>query len=122
MTVHTEIADYNKEFCEGAVLITDYSSVNFDFAYLGKPIIYSQFDKDTFYQGHLYNPGYFKYDRDGFGPVITELDKVVDELIELMKNDCKNKEEYLARSKAFYYYRDNNNCERIRQAIKGLWE
>ena len=122
VTVHTEIADYNKEFCEGAVLITDYSSVNFDFAYLGKPIIYSQFDKDTFYQGHLYNPGYFKYDRDGFGPVITELDKVVDELIELMKNDCKNKEEYLARSKAFYYYRDNNNCERIRQAIKGLWE
>ncbi|MBO5909034.1 MAG: CDP-glycerol glycerophosphotransferase family protein [Clostridia bacterium] len=55
VTVHTEIADYNKEFCEGAVLITDYSSVAFDFAYLGKPVIYSQFDKETFYQGHLYN-------------------------------------------------------------------
>ena len=122
VTVHTEIADYNKEFCEGAVLITDYSSVNFDFAYLGKPIIYSQFDKETFYQGHLYDPGYFKYDEDGFGPVLTELDEVVEELIALMKNDCKNKEEYLARSNAFYYYRDGNNCERIHQAIKDLWE
>lgn len=121
VTVHTEIADYNKEFCEGAVLITDYSSVAFDFAYLGKPIIYSQFDKDTFYQGHLYEAGYFKYEKDGFGPVITELDKVVDEIIALMKNDCKNKEEYLARSNAFYFYRDKNNCERIHKAIKDMW-
>ncbi len=120
VTVHAEIADYNKEFCEGAVLITDYSSVAFDFAYLGKPIIYSQFDKDTFYQGHLYNAGYFRYDKDGFGPVITELDKIVDEIVDLMKNDCKNKDEYLARSNAFYFYRDKNNCERIHKAIKDL--
>lgn len=121
VTVHTEIADYNKEFCEGAVLITDYSSVAFDFAYLGKPIIYSQFDKETFYQGHLYEAGYFDYARDGFGPVITELDKVVEEIIDLMKNDCKNKEEYLERSNKFYFYRDKKNCERIHKAIRELW-
>lgn len=120
VTVHTEIADYRKEFCEGAVLITDYSSVNFDFAYLGKPIIYSQFDKETFYQGHLYNAGYFSYERDGFGPVITELDKVVEEIIDLMKNNCKNKAEYLERSNRFYFYRDKKNCERIHKAIKEM--
>lgn len=120
VTVHTEIADYNKEFCEGAVLITDYSSVAFDFAYLGKPVIYSQFDKETFYQGHLYNEGYFKYERDGFGPVITELDAVVDELVDLIKNDCKNKEEYIKRREAFYFFNDKNSCERIHKAIKEL--
>ena len=115
-----QIADYNKEFCEGAVLITDYSSVAFDFAYLGKPVIYSQFDKETFYQGHLYNEGYFKYERDGFGPVITELDEIVDEIVDLIKNDCKNKEEYLKRREEFYFFNDKNNCERIHKAIKEL--
>mgnify|MGYP002518679602 CR=1 FL=1 len=118
--IEDAIADYNKEFCEGAVLITDYSSVAFDFAYLGKPVIYSQFDKETFYQGHLYNEGYFKYERDGFGPVITELDAVVDELVDLIKNDCKNKEEYIKRREAFYFFNDKNSCERIHKAIKEL--
>ena len=38
-----------------AVLITDYSSVAFDMAYLNKALIYYQFDKEAFFSGtHTY--------------------------------------------------------------------
>ena len=33
---------------DSALLITDYSSVAFEFAYMKKPLIYFQFDKDKF--------------------------------------------------------------------------
>ncbi|MBO5909033.1 MAG: hypothetical protein J6Q67_04550 [Clostridia bacterium] len=52
---------------------------------------------------------------------MTESDKVVEEIIDLIKNDCRNKEEYLARTDSFYFFRDNKNCERIHKAIKDLW-
>ena len=52
-------------------LITDYSSIAFDFALLKKPVFYYQFDRDSFYENHTYRKGYFDYDNDGFGPVCT---------------------------------------------------
>lgn len=40
-------------------MITDYSSVFFDVAYMNKPLCYFQFDYDEFYSKH-YRPGYFQ--------------------------------------------------------------
>ena len=48
ITVSKNLPDYQKEFKQNALLITDYSSVAFDFAYLKKPVIYTQFDRSTF--------------------------------------------------------------------------
>ena len=118
--VHTEIANYNKEFCESALLITDYSSVAFDFAYLNKPIIYSQYDKEEFYAGHLYDEGYFDYVEDGFGPVIKDKNKLTDQIIKYIKNDCKMEKKYKERTKTFYEFNDKNNCKRIHEEIKKL--
>ena len=118
--VHDEIADYNKEFCEGSLLVTDYSSVAFDFAYLEKPVIYSQYDKETFYEGHLYDEGYFDYERDGFGPVITDKEKLVDEIVRYIKKECKMEKKYIDRTKTFYEFNDKNNCKRIHQEIKKI--
>ena len=59
-------------FAEAAVLITDYSSVSFDVAYLDKPVLYYQFDDgEIFAVGHIYDRGYFDYAADGLGPVCT---------------------------------------------------
>ena len=41
---------YKDIFAQTDLMITDYSSVAFDFAYLRKPIVYSQFDRDSFFQ------------------------------------------------------------------------
>lgn len=54
---------------DSSILITDYSSIAFDFAYQNKPVLYYQFDKDDFYNGnHTYTEGYFSYEENGFGP------------------------------------------------------
>ena len=49
-------------------LITDYSSIQTDFAYMKKSLSYYHFDYDRFTKEH-YQKGYFSYDKDGFGPV-----------------------------------------------------
>lgn len=41
-----------------------------------KPIIYYQFDEDTFYDEH-YTREYFDYRRDGFGDVDIKVEEVV---------------------------------------------
>ncbi len=101
---------------DSSVLITDYSSVFFDFAYMGKPEIYYQFDKDLFYGKH-YKKGYFDFHRDGFGPVFTKSNELVKYLIELIENGCNNSQQYLDRIQSFFPYRDAQNCERTYNAI-----
>ncbi|EJD2713917.1 CDP-glycerol glycerophosphotransferase family protein, partial [Campylobacter coli] len=39
-------------FCNSSLMITDYSSVAFEMAYLEKPVIYYQFDKEDFFNSH----------------------------------------------------------------------
>ncbi|MBQ9180226.1 MAG: CDP-glycerol glycerophosphotransferase family protein, partial [Firmicutes bacterium] len=112
-------ADYNRVFRKASILVTDYSSVNVDFAYLNKPVIYSQFDKDTFFDNHACKPGYFDYEKDGFGPVCTTIDQVVDYIIDRIKNDCRSEEKYVERADKFFAYRDRNNCRRVAEAIFG---
>lgn len=97
-------------------LITDYSSINFDFAYMGKPLIYTQFDQNTFFEKH-YQKGYFDYETKGFGPVLTNYEDTVSEIIQSIKNDFKVDHKYLKRIQEFFVYNDNNNCERIYNEI-----
>lgn len=113
-------ADYNKIFREAKLLITDYSSVAFDFAYLKKPVIYTQFDYPVFCENHTYTKGtrgYFDYKRDGFGPVCMTYEKTVDAIIDAVRGGCVMDEKYKARVDGFFAYHDCGNCERIYNEI-----
>ncbi len=112
--------NYQKEFCENALLITDYSSTFFDFAYLHKPVIYFQYDQESFYENQLYNKGYFVYEKDGFGPVCYDYDSLVKEIIKALKNDCKLEDKYEQRINSFYKYHDQKNSERVFNEIMKL--
>ena len=90
-------------------MVTDFSSIQFDFAYMRKPQVYYQFDS---IEEH-YKMGYFDYERDGFGPVYDDEEKVVDYLIYLMENDFKTEEKYLDRINSDFNIRDSHNCDRI---------
>lgn len=99
-------------------LITDYSSIAFDFAYLCKPVCYFQFDLEEFRAKHL-QEGYFVAERDGFGPVYTNVKEVIS-FIETKLDNSNPDAEYLIRMNDFFRYKDNKNCQRIFETINRL--
>lgn len=114
-------ASYGEVFAKSDLLVTDYSSTVFDFAYLRKPILYCQFDEEEFFSGtHSYTKGYFDYERDGFGEVEYTLEGTVDRIIEYMENGCQLKDKYRQRIDDFFAFNDRNNCQRVYEKIIGI--
>ena len=113
---------YADVFMESSIVVTDYSSVAFDFAYLRKPVIYYQFDSQEFFSGsHAYDKGYFDYVRDGFGPVCYDVETLVSTLIDLMKSDSILSEQYADRVNRFFSFSDQNNSRRVADHIVGFF-
>lgn len=104
-------------FCRSTVMITDYSSVAFEMAYLRRPVVYYQFDREQFYGDHTYRLGYFDYDRDGFGPVATRQEEVIASLERILSNDAQPEPEYLARMERALPERDGQACKRVFESI-----
>ena len=112
---------YRDIYATSKLIITDYSSAVFDFAYLRKPVLYCQFDKDEFFAGeHVYTKGYFDYERDGFGEVTYDLESTIDRIIEYAANDCRLKDDYRDRTDRFFAFDDQNNCRRVTERILQL--
>lgn len=117
-SVNHGFVDYQNIFTTASLLVTDYSSVAFDFAYLKKPVVYCQFDAEQFFSGeHSYTKGYFSYENNGFGPVCKDLETTVHAIIKEIENNCRNSPEYMQRVEEFYPYFDGKCCERVYQAI-----
>ena len=90
-------------------MVTDYSGVQFDFAYMYKPIIYYHPDELP----PSYDEGTYKYSTMALGEIVSKEDELVKKLCEYMDDECKIKEEYKSRIDKFFKYHDYNNCERI---------
>lgn len=104
---------------ESSYLITDYSSVAFDFAYLKKPVLYYQFDYKEFRSKH-YEEGYFKYDLEGFGEVAYTSQEALGNIIAAIDSEFENHYIYQERAKKFFYTFDQENCKRTYEAISCL--
>lgn len=100
------------------LMITDYSSVAFDFAYLDKPVIYFQFDEERFFSEH-FKRGYFSYERDGFGPVFETSEGAIPAVIQILEGR-RLPVEYTHRVEKFFGIRGGGNSERVYGAIKDL--
>ena len=106
-----EELSYKDVLNESKLMITDYSSVTFDFAYLKKPIIYYQWKNDDFHFN--LSESYFKYDEMGFGETIHDETDLIQLIKEYVLNDCQMKDKYQKRVDNFYKFHDKNNCKRI---------
>ena len=104
---------------ESAVLVTDFSSVAMDFAYMKKPLVYYQFDNEKFRKSH-HQIGYFDFRKDGFGPVCVTEQEVTDWLIRLHGQGFANEAIYLERHGKYFDLWDTKNCERNYKAIKEM--
>lgn len=104
---------YEKILTESSLMVTDYSGVQFDFAYMRKPIVY-------FHPEELpahYEDGIFFYDTMGFGEICTKTENLVDLLCEYMENSCRMKQKYKDRADDFFAFSDHDNCSRIYKEI-----
>ncbi|WP_183407764.1 bifunctional glycosyltransferase/CDP-glycerol:glycerophosphate glycerophosphotransferase [Nocardioides marmoriginsengisoli] len=109
--------DVQELFARSAVLVTDYSSMAFNAAYLDIPVVYFQFDRDRVLAGeHVGSRGYYDYERDGYGPVRTELAAAVAAVVESARTRTPAPE-YQARIEAAFPERDGRCCERVVAAI-----
>lgn len=104
---------YEKILTESSLMVTDYSGVQFDFAYMKKPLVYFH---PTELPAH-YEQGCFFYDTMGFGEICTSSEQLVDTLCGYMRNGCKMKQKYIDRVDDFYNFHDHSNCERIYKEI-----
>ncbi|MCW2750707.1 MAG: hypothetical protein JWR83_1817 [Aeromicrobium sp.] len=101
------------------LFITDHSSVQFDVAYLGTPVIYAQFDDDDYRDRHA-TPSWFDHQRDGFGPVVHDVDSTIDAIEHYLLRECRREEEYDARAQRTFTYRDRDNSRRTVEAVEAL--
>ena len=106
---------YNELFNESSLLITDYSSVAFDFAYLKKPVIYYQYTDDYHFD---LNKSYFKYESMGFGDVIKDENDLIGKIKYYVSNNSQMEDKYRNRVESFFRYNDNNNSKRVYDWIK----
>ncbi|WP_292822505.1 glycosyltransferase [Methanobrevibacter sp.] len=110
-----EQSKYQDLFRDSDLLVTDYSSIAFDFSYMEKPVIYYQYADD-----YNFKENYFDYETMGFGEVVTDEENLIDTIGEYLENNCKMKEKYKNRVDGFYKYNDKNNCKRVYEAILNM--
>lgn len=103
-----------------AFMITDFSSVQIDFAYMKKPIAYFHFDYADYTEKH-YHMGYYTYEKDGFGPVFADESTLLDYIEQKAADNFVNDDIYLNRHKEFFTLYDTDNCKRNYEAIKSRW-
>lgn len=100
---------YEKMFCESSLMVTDFSGIQFDFAYMRKPLVYLHHNDIP----QHYEEGAYHYDTMAFGEIVHTNDELIDMLTEYMSNGCVMKDKYRKRADDFFAFDDNNNCKRI---------
>ncbi len=110
-----ENSDVQKLLKESKILITDFSSIYFDFAYMKKPEIFYQFDKKSFNENQY---KILKEDyENSFGDIVETEEGVIQKLETILKRNCQMEEKYIKSVENTFEYNDNNNCKRIYDEI-----
>ena len=104
---------YQELLNNSSLLITDYSSVFYDFAYMKKPIIYYHPGDD-----YHYEEGYFDYETMGFGEIVENEKELIDSIKEYIDSGCIMKDKYVERVNGFFKFTDKNNSKRVYNWIK----
>lgn len=101
-------------FARCRVMVTDYSSMAFNTAYLDRAAVYYQFDADQVQSGgHVGRKGYFDYHTHGFGPVVEDHDAAVAAVIGAIRRGGVPGTEYQARIDRTFPQRDGRSSARV---------
>ena len=108
--------DINDLYAVADVLMTDYSSVFFDYANLHRPMLFYMYDLEA-YRTESHD---FYFDLDVLpGPVLKTQEEVLDAIRHLPEIEEKYREKYEAFNKRFNYLDDENASLRVIQRCIG---
>ncbi|MCP1223408.1 CDP-glycerol glycerophosphotransferase family protein [Sebaldella sp. S0638] len=108
-------ADIQNEIVTGSMLITDYSSMAFDFYYLDKPVLFFQFDREQYEEKA---GSYIDLEKDLFGESVFNIDECVVKIRELYSDNFQIPDKYKQLRSRYFRYTDKNNRERLYEIIK----
>ena len=106
----TGVADINRLYVITDLLVTDYSSVMFDFSILRRPMIFYMYDQEQ-YRGELRD---FYIEPDILpGPIVTTQDALEEEIEKALTKEFVCDERYEAFCKKFTYLDDGEAAKRV---------
>lgn len=104
---------------EYKLLITDFSSFQFDFVKLKRPIIYFVPDMPEFKAGlHSYRKLDLDYE-NAFGKLTLNTKDLMETIKKIIKNNFKDEEKYIQREKEFFVDTNNTQEKLYNELIKG---
>lgn len=112
--ISVDLGDVGALIRSSAMLLTDHSSVMFDFAYKEAPVLYLNFK--GLCEDH-YDSRDFPLSKTGFGAVCGDMDTLLSALESVLSGDFSVKEPYLSRMRAHFPTKDGENRRRNYEAI-----
>lgn len=111
---HVRIVEQGEESVQrmlkqSAVLVTDYSSVGADFSFLGKSVVYYQFDAGRF----LRDGAHIDLDTELPGPRVSAFDTLISRVDEALQRGGTISPDYASQADQLIAHRDTQNSERI---------
>ena len=98
-----------------SMFMTDYSSVAWDAYYLGKPVVFYQFDRTQYEKEQ---GSYLNLDTQLFGDQVTGVKDLFQAILTYEYNDFRERPENAARRKAYIPLQEDNHRELVYEAIK----
>ncbi|WP_161604974.1 CDP-glycerol glycerophosphotransferase family protein [Cellulomonas massiliensis] len=110
--------DVQRMLKASAVLITDFSSVCWDFAFLHKPVLFFQFDRSELVRKRA---PHIDFDSSLPGPIAATPAALVREVRATIERGLQMEPEHVRRADQFIAHRDQHNCERIERVVARSW-
>ena len=97
------------------MLITDYSSVCWDVYYQSKPVLFFQFDYDTYMQNH---GSYMDMEKELFGPRLETCGQLIEAIKERVASGFAEDEDAKAKRNYYFAYIDDENSKRTYEFLR----
>lgn len=105
----------NELLMKCSIFVTDYSSASWDVFYLGKPVIFYQFDTEEYVKKQ---GAYINIEKELFGHRVTDLESLLDKINYIVNTSFNDNEDSDILREKYLPLRDKNNRERIYSEIK----
>ena len=112
----SDIDDVNELYIISDMLITDYSSVFFDYANLKRPMIFYMYDLE--YYRDESNGFYFNVEEELPGKIVKTEDELIKEVINI-SNNFRYDEKYKKFNEKYNYLDDGNATKRVVEGVIG---